>query len=156
MLSTEYTPLNYSMGFPGGSVVKNPPASAGDTGSIPGSGRSPGEGNGNPLQYFSLGNPMDREVRQATVPRVAKESDSIWQLNNNNKLQHMPWDYILNRLSLKSYFGQFTNLALFRNQKENTGKSDYIKVLKFPFKKRHHKQKRLIAPILKLLLEIIK
>ena len=51
-------------GFPGGSVKKNPPANAGDTGdarSIPDLGRSPGEGNGNPLQYSScLGNPMDR------------------------------------------------------------------------------------------------
>ena len=47
-------------GFPGGSVVKNPPASARDVGSIPGSGRSPGEGNGNPLQYSYLENPMDR------------------------------------------------------------------------------------------------
>jgi len=48
---------------PGGSVVKNPPANAGDTGdagSIPGSGRSPGEGNGNPRQYSCLGNLMDR------------------------------------------------------------------------------------------------
>ena len=43
------------MGCPGGSVVKNPPANAGDIGSIPGSGRSPGEGNGNPLQYFLPG-----------------------------------------------------------------------------------------------------
>ena len=51
------------MGFFGGSVVKNPPASAGDmidVGLIPGSGRSPGEGNGNPLQYSYLENPMDR------------------------------------------------------------------------------------------------
>ena len=47
------------MGFPGGSVVKNPPINAGDTGSIPGSGRSPGEGNGNPLQYSYLRKPMD-------------------------------------------------------------------------------------------------
>ena len=45
-------------GFPGGSVVKKPPANAGDLGSIPGLGRSPGEGNGNPLQYSCLGNPM--------------------------------------------------------------------------------------------------
>ena len=60
------------MGFPGGSVVKNPPANAGDAGSIPGSGRSPGEGNGNPLQYSSLGNPMDRGAWQATVLGVAK------------------------------------------------------------------------------------
>jgi len=48
------------MGFPGGSVIKNPPANAGDTCSIPGSGRSPGEGNGYPLQYTCLENSMDR------------------------------------------------------------------------------------------------
>ena len=48
------------MGFPGGSVVMNPPANAGDLGSIPGSGRSPGEGNGYTLQYSCLGNTMDR------------------------------------------------------------------------------------------------
>ena len=47
-------------GFPGGSEVKNSPANAGDTGLIPGSGRFPGEGNGNPLQYSCLENPMDR------------------------------------------------------------------------------------------------
>ena len=50
------------LGFPGGSVVKNPPANAGDMGSIPGSGRSPGVGNGNPLQYSCLENSMDRGV----------------------------------------------------------------------------------------------
>ena len=49
------------MSFPGGSVVKNLPANAGVAGSVPGLGRSPGEGNGNPLQYSCLGNPMDRE-----------------------------------------------------------------------------------------------
>ena len=49
-------------GFPGSAVVENPPANAGDTGVIPGLGRSPGEGNGHPLQYFCLENPMDREV----------------------------------------------------------------------------------------------
>ena len=47
-------------GFPGGSVVKNLPANAGDVGLIPGSGRSRRGGNGNPLQYSCLGNPMDR------------------------------------------------------------------------------------------------
>ena len=46
-------------GFPGGSVVKNLPANAGDMGLIPGSGRSPGGGNGNPLKYSCLENPMD-------------------------------------------------------------------------------------------------
>ena len=50
-------------GFPGGSVVKNPPANPGDTGSIPGSGRSPGAGNGNPFPCSCLENSMDREVR---------------------------------------------------------------------------------------------
>ena len=49
---------NY-LGFPGGSVVKNPPANAGHLGSTPGSGRSLGEGDGNPLQYFCMKNPMD-------------------------------------------------------------------------------------------------
>ena len=55
-------------------MVKNPPADAGDMGLIPGSGRSPGGGNGNPLQYSSLENPMDRGAWRATVHGVA-ESD---------------------------------------------------------------------------------
>ena len=58
-------------------VVRNSPANAGDGDSIPGLGRSLGEGNGNPLQCSSLGNPMDRRAWQATVQRVAKESDTI-------------------------------------------------------------------------------
>ena len=58
--------------FPGGSVVKNPPASAGDEGSSPGSGRCPGEGNGNLLQYSCPGNPMDRGGWRATVRGVSK------------------------------------------------------------------------------------
>ena len=58
----------------GGSVVENLPANAGDLGLIPGSGRCPGEGHGNPLQYSCLENPMDRGAWQDTVPGVA-ESD---------------------------------------------------------------------------------
>ena len=61
-------------GFPGGSVVKNPPANSdatGDTGSIPGWGRSLGGGNSNPLQYSCLENPRDRGAWQATVCGVA-------------------------------------------------------------------------------------
>ena len=58
------------LGFPGGSVVKNPPANAGSMGSIPGPGRSPGEGNGNPLQYSCLGSPKDRGAWWATVHGV--------------------------------------------------------------------------------------
>ena len=63
------------MGSPGGSVVNNSPANAGDTGSIPGSGRCPGEENGHILQYSCLGNPMNRGTRWATVHGVAKELD---------------------------------------------------------------------------------
>ena len=62
-------------GFPDGSGVKNPPAHAGDAGDlglIPGSGRSPGGGNSNPLQYSCLENPMDRGAWWATVRGVAK------------------------------------------------------------------------------------
>ena len=55
----------FLMGFPGGSAVKNLPASAGDSGLIPGSGRSSEEGNGNPVQYSCLGNPMDRGTWRA-------------------------------------------------------------------------------------------
>ena len=62
-------------GSPGGSVVRNPPANAGDKGSIPGLGRSPGEENGNPLLYSCLGNPMDRKAWWATVFGFAKESN---------------------------------------------------------------------------------
>ena len=54
-------------GFPGGAEVKVSACSVGDLGSIPGSGRSPGEGNGNPLQYSCLGNPMDGGAWWATV-----------------------------------------------------------------------------------------
>ena len=60
------------LGFLGGSVVKNLPANAGDTGSAPGLGRSPGEENGNPLPYSCLGNPMDRGAWQATDLGVTK------------------------------------------------------------------------------------
>ena len=65
----------FPRGIPGGSVVKNLPASAGDlrdAGSIPGSGRSPKEGNGYPLQYPCLENPMDIGAWQAIVHRVEK------------------------------------------------------------------------------------
>ena len=59
-------------GFPGGSKDKASACSAGDPGSIPGLGRSPGEGNGNPLQYSCLENHMDRGAWRATVHGVEK------------------------------------------------------------------------------------
>ena len=69
------------MGFPGGSGVKNPPANAGDPGLIPGSERSPGEGNGSPLQYACLQNSMDRGAWRATVYTILAESskDLTWE-----------------------------------------------------------------------------
>ena len=67
------------MGFPGGSEDKASTCNAGDPGLIPGLGRSPGEGNGSPLQYSCLENPMDRGTCQATVYGIAK---SRTQLSN--------------------------------------------------------------------------
>ena len=64
-------------------VKKNLPANAEDMGSIPGSGRSPGEGHGNPLQYSCLGNPMDRGALWATVHGIAKELDMAEQLDQH-------------------------------------------------------------------------
>ena len=67
--------LSCKRGFPGITVVQNAPANTGDArdkGSIPGPGRSPGEGNGNPLQYSCLGNPMDRGAWWDTDHGVAK------------------------------------------------------------------------------------
>ena len=67
-------------------VVKNPPANTNagdprDTGSVPGSGRSPGEGNGNPLKYSCPGNPMDRGVWKAAVHGVTKSPTGLKQLS---------------------------------------------------------------------------
>ena len=58
-------------------MVKNLPANAGDVALIPGLGGSPGEGNGNPLQYFYLGNPMDRGAWRVTVHGVAKSQTQL-------------------------------------------------------------------------------
>ena len=60
------------LGFPGGSEVKASACNEGDLGLIPGLGRSPGEGNGNPLQYSCLESPMDRGARQAAAHGIAK------------------------------------------------------------------------------------
>jgi len=66
---------HFIVGFPGGLVGKKLPTNAGDVSLILGSGRAPGEANGNLLQYSCLGNPLDRGDRQATVHGVAKELD---------------------------------------------------------------------------------
>ena len=78
--------LGCGWGFPGGTVVKNLPANAGDirdAGSIPGSGRSPGGGNGNPHQYSCLENPMDRGTWQDTIHGVAKSQAQLKQLSRH-------------------------------------------------------------------------
>ena len=72
------------MGFTGGSVVKiYQLANTGDLSSIPGSGRSLGEENGNPIQYSCLGTPMDRGAWWAIAHGVTEESDMTEQVNNN-------------------------------------------------------------------------
>ena len=67
-----FSKRSYNLGFPGGSDSRESACNAGDLGSTPGSGRSPGEGNGNPLQYSCLENSMDRGAWRATVHGVAK------------------------------------------------------------------------------------
>ena len=67
-------------------MIKNPPANAGYPGSIPGSGRSPGEGNGNPLQYSHLGNPMDRGTWQAIVQGVSRVRDDLATKQQQEKI----------------------------------------------------------------------
>ena len=68
---------NTLMGFPSGSAVKNLPANTRDAGSIPGLGRSPGEGTGNPVRYSYLGNPMDRGAWWALVHGVARSQTQL-------------------------------------------------------------------------------
>ena len=70
--------VGHNLGFPGGSEVKASACNVGDLGSIPRSGRSPGEGNGNPLRYSYLENPMDRGAGWATVHGVTKSWIQLW------------------------------------------------------------------------------
>ena len=82
-------PIYLRVGFPGGAVVQNLPANAGDArnvGTIPGSGRYPGEGNGNPLQDSCLEKSMDRGAWRVTVHGVTKTE----QLNNSKALTYTP------------------------------------------------------------------
>ena len=93
-----------SEGFPHGSVLKNPSANAGDASLIPESGRSPGEGNGNPLPYSCLGNPMDRGAWQAIIHGVAKESDTTQWLFKDGPLR-VAWGSLRNCWN-KRYFSR--------------------------------------------------
>ena len=93
MTSFNLNPL-LKVGFPGDSVVKNPPANAGDAGSIPVLGRAPGGGNSNPLLYSCLGNAMDRGAWWATVHEVAK---SQIQLSDSACTHTPPYRHCLQR-----------------------------------------------------------
>ena len=75
MFVSKFSHYYDDMGFPGDASGKESTCNTGDTGLIPGSGRSPGGGHGNPLQYSCLENSMDRGAWWATVQRAAKESD---------------------------------------------------------------------------------
>ena len=72
------------MDFPGGSVSQESTGTAGDLCSIPGWGKSPGEGNGTLLQYFCLGNPMDREAWWATVHGIARAGHGLETKSSHN------------------------------------------------------------------------
>ena len=106
---------NVWRGFPGGSDGKESACNVGDPSSNPGLGRSPGEGNGNPLQYSCLENPKDKEAWQATVHGVAKKSDTTEQwtfhfifhtlLANQIELLNIcqwPYDFLLSDSALGS------------------------------------------------------
>ena len=86
-------------------MTKNPLASAGDAGSIPGSGRSPREGNGNPLQYSCLENPMDGGVWRATVHGVTKSWTRLSDTHTHTHTHTMEKE----RRSLELYFGDTIN-----------------------------------------------
>ena len=79
------------LSFSGGTSGKNPPANTGDfrdSVSVPGLGRSPGEGHGNPLQYSCLENPMDRGAWKATVHKVAKSRTQLKRLSTHITFTH--------------------------------------------------------------------
>ena len=84
-------------------MVKNPPTNAGDTGLIPGSGRSPGGGNDNPLQYSCLESSMDRGAWQATIHGVAKSQTQLshWTHTHMHVITHI-LSFLLSSWALKS------------------------------------------------------
>ena len=103
-------------GFPGGSEVKVSACKAGDPGSIPGSGRSPGEGNGNPLQYACLENPKDGGAWQVTV-LLGDFHYSIFQINSSFCIIHSP---------IHCLFIGFPSVSTVKNPLANAGDADLI------------------------------
>ena len=106
--------LIFQGGFPGGSVVKNPPANAGDVGSVPRLGRCPGKGHGNPLQYSCLENPMDWGAWRATVHGFA-ESDTTTKQQQSCKRGTMGritvWDPVCLSWDLSPFAHSFYKLG---------------------------------------------
>ena len=94
-------------------MVKKLPASAGDAGgavSIPGSGRSPGGGNGNPLQYACLGNPMDRRAWRTTVHGITKELETTEYTHNGlfTLLPHLPTTSLFYKIDMTEHACMFS------------------------------------------------
>ena len=94
-------------------MVVNPPAAAGDTGSIHGSGKSPGEGNDNPLHYYCLGNSLNRGAWRAAVPGVTKtqtrERTHTLALMGNTQCHFVGWAFLKD---INHYFAIFDHLLL--------------------------------------------
>ena len=103
------------MAFPVGSDGKESSFNVGDLGSIPGSGRSPGEGNGNPLQYSCLENSMDREAWWVPVHGVTKSLTwlSNWHFHFWVKLYFMKWNQLIYIIIFYSFFKKLFKLGLF-------------------------------------------
>ena len=89
------------LGFPRASIVKNPPGNAGDAGSIPGSGRSPGGGNSNPFQYPCLENPMNRGIWQTVVHSVTKSRIRLKRLSMMLDLLSSPRKRVISNSVIK-------------------------------------------------------
>jgi len=92
--------------LPGGSDSKETACNAGDPGSIPGLGRSPGEGNANPFQYSCLGNTINSGVWRATVCGITKESDTTEQITHTNTISYL-------KFSILGYFTEFKAVSNF-------------------------------------------
>ena len=107
------------MGFPGSLEVKASACNAGDPGSIPRLGRSPGEGNGNPLQYSCLENPMDGGAWWATVHGVAK---------SRTRLSDFTFTFHFNKLDIEGYFPRNRKKIIFKNYSFNIV-NEVLKVL---------------------------
>ena len=118
-------PYAWAPGFPHGSVVENQPDNARNVGSIPGSGRSPREGNGNPLQHSCLGNPMDRGAWQGTIHGVAEESDTTQWLNTNTPGLHCLDPWVCNPAQMfLLYKAPWQSLSLHLVENPRSGSSD--------------------------------